>query len=142
MKKIISLIISLLVAFSVLFLFTGCHSRISSDKDYTKKDDFPYDESGLYEKEITERLSEFGSVYWDVQNNSYVLKPRNALREAIIGLVIDPLSEEYIEYWDFAVETIREVTEKYPCTVCMANPVNADAYLLVVVIGTIGYSAF
>ncbi len=138
MKKFVLL----LIGFSLIFSLSGCYISRSRQSDYTKTDKLPYDEQGLYEDELTYYLGEFGSIYWDTKNNAYILKPRNTLREAIIGLVIDPLNEEYIEYWDYVVETVKYATEIYPCTVCIANPVNADAYILVVVIGTIGYSVF
>ena len=42
----------------------------------------------------------------------------------------------------FVVEMIQLVTEEYPSAICVSNPVNANAYLLIVVNGEVGYSEF
>lgn len=103
----------------------------------------PYDEHGiLYEDELKYYLGEFGSIYWDATKEYYVLKPRDTYRTVILGLVENPFNETYLEYWDLVVEMIQLVTEEFPAAVCVSNPANPQSFLLIVVMGDVGYTAF
>ena len=109
----------------------------------SNQEDYPYDKDGtLYIDILQYYLSDFGYVYWDVNKEYYVLKPRDTYRQVILGLVEYPFNETYLEYWDLVTEMIQMLTEQFPCAVCVANPANPNAYLLIVVIGEVGYTAF
>lgn len=115
--------------------------NITSDNKHNEES--PYDEYGiLYEEEISYYLSEYGTIYWDPSNEFYVLTPRNTFRQVILALAQDPFNELCLEYWDFVVEMIQLVSEEYPSAICVRNPAFSKSYLLVVVRGSIAYSAF
>ena len=102
----------------------------------------PYDVYGiLYEDDIRSCLSDYGILYWDEKQESYVLKPRGEFRKAIISLSTNPLDDTSLEYWDFVAEIIRLVSEECPSEICVANPI-ASSYIFISIMGTVCYSAF
>ena len=108
-----------------------------------QNEDRTYDKYGiLYEEEISYYLSDYGSIYWDPTEEFYVLTPRDTFRQVILGLVQDPFNEKYLKYWDLVTELIQLVSKEYPSAICVRNPANSKSYLLIVVRGDIGYSAF
>lgn len=115
--------------------------NITSDDQ--QNEERPYDEYGiLYEEEISYYLSDFGSIYYDPTQEFYVLTPRDTFRQVILALAKDPFNETYLECWDLVTEIIKRVSEEYPSAICVRNPSFSSSYLLIVVMGDIGYSAF
>ena len=115
-------------------------TTVSNDKQNEER---PYDKYGiLYEEEIKYYLSEYGSIYWDPTQEFYVLTPRDTFRQVILGLVKDPFDKTYLEYWDLITEIIKLVSDEYPSAICVRNPANSSSYLLIIVMGDVGYSAF
>ena len=159
-------ILLLMLVFAITVSFVGCFNKnispttpedtsgskivetdaISTDstaQETSETKERPYDKNGtLYEEELTLYLSDLGSIYWDVTEEYYVLKPRDTFRQVILGLVKDPFNTKYMEFWDACVKMIQVVTEYFPSAVCVSNPANPKSYLLVVYKGEVGYSAF
>ena len=156
MKKLTSL----LLTFAMIFTMVACNTNHTLLKTKTpeteppkteenttsngeQNEDRTYDTYGiLYEEEISYYLSDYGSIYWDPTEEFYVLTPRDTFRQVILGLVQDPFNETYLKYWDLVAEIIQLVSEEYPSSICVRNPANSKSYLLIVVMGDIGYSAF
>lgn len=103
----------------------------------------PYDKNGtLYQDELEDALSDYGTIYWNYSEEYYVLNPRDTYRKVIYGLVADPFDSTYTDYWDLVTIWLQYVTLEYPSAVCVANPANPNAVLLIVVMGDVGYSVF
>ncbi len=103
----------------------------------------PYDKNGtLYQDELADALSDYGTVYWNYSEEYYVLNPRDTYRKVIYGLVADPFNSTYTDYWDLVSIWLQYVTLEYPSAICVANPANPNAVLLIVVMGEVGYSIF
>jgi len=102
----------------------------------------PYDVYGiLYEDDIRSCLSDYGTLYWDDTQESYVLNPRGEFRKTIISFTVNPLDDTLLEFWDFVTEIIRLVSNEYPSSICVANPV-ASSYIFISIMGNVCYSAF
>lgn len=146
-------LVLLLLIFAITISLNGCHGEGASKTDSRgahqestsseSSDDLSYDKEGiLYGDILNELLKDYGTIYWNVDEGFYVLKPRNTYRQAILGLVADPFDETYMKYWDGVAEIIKLVTKEFPSAICVSNPVNANNYLLIVIIGEIAYTVF
>ena len=153
-------LVAILLLVSVSICFFACSNDTSSTTPPTKILDTPtpdievvpnsslteekvlMDNSGYYKEELSQLLGSIGNVYWNPTLKSYVLNPRGSYRDLIFALVADPTNNKYLSLWDDMADVIAEASDLYSCTICVANPVNAEAHLLIVGFGDILVSTF
>lgn len=118
------------------------YSSKDFDSDDSETSNKVFDDDGIYIEEISDTLSKLGTVTFDYELKSYVLTPNSEYTKLILALVKDPTNYEYLTEWERLSEGIAKVSEICSCCICVKNPANPDAYLLIVGFGEIASSTF
>ena len=145
MKKIISCIIFVII---ILIAFSSCKDEKMNIEDSINNTSSKnaYDRYGIWIDEVSELLSEYGSVRWDPTEDMYVLNLRNTEESNTLTyvkyLMENPTYDTGLKWWDALGTVFELVTEEYNCSLRVANPYNSNNSLMIITSGEIVYSTF